>query len=626
MHIAYQTVGTGPLDVVWSIGNVSNIDMVWEEPRYADFMNRLAAFSRVILFDRRGSGLSDRHAAQPTLEERVDDLIAVLDAAESARPALFGFSEGGTMCALFAAAHPQRVSSLVLYGVIPRLIADEQHPYGLFDTDEAEAWIAASLTRWGTDAAVPLFAASLVDDPQFCEWFGRNVRQSMSPGSVEAWLRSGADLDVWDVLPSIETPTLVVHRKDDALVPVRLGRLTAERIPGARFVELPGVDHFPFVGDGDSVIEHAQVFLTGTLASARPTRRLATLLVTELANGGARAAALGDQRWQGLLSSHDDAVRAELARHAGREVRRTADGFLAAFDGPARAIHCARAVADAFEALGLGARIGVHAGECEILGDNLAGVAVHVAARVASFARPGEILVSETVRDLVAGSGIFFDDPRTVELVELDGRRDVFPVVRRGASPHQLRAAVANAENVFRKDGEYWTATFAGKAVLLKDVRGLHDIAELLRRKGAEIHVLDLVAQPAPNARPAPAGGAAQPVLDERARAQLVARVEQLRDEVDEAEREANTERAGKTRQELEFIERELAAAYGLGGRPRTMSDPAERARKAVQRRIKDSIDRIERQHAALGNHLRRSIRTGTFCSYKPESPIDWST
>lgn len=632
VNIAYQTLSEGPPDLVWVIGNVSNIDMAWEEPRYADFLNRLAGFARVILFDRRGSGLSDRDVGQPTLEERMDDLLAVLDAVGSERAALFGFSEGGTVCALFAATHPERVSSLVLYGTPARIIADADHPYGLFDAEGAEAWIEAAVASWGTDEGVSLFAPSMVNDPQFCEWFARNRRQSMGPGSVEAWLRSVADLDVWDVLPTIGVPTLVLHRKDDLLVPSRLAPLTAERIPGARYVELPGVDHYPFVGDTESILEQVQVFLTGTQIPTRPTRRLTTLLVTDLVGATSSAGALGDQRWTQLLGHHDDVVRIGLARYGGHELKRLGDGFLAEFDGPARAIRCALEVAESLERLGLELRIGVHAGECEVLDDDIVGIAVHVATRVASFALPGEILVSGTVRDLVAGSGIVFDEPRPVELLGLDGRSEVYSVLRHGAPPSQVRRAASGSENVFRKEGDYWTAAFAGKAVLLKDSKGVQDIAQLLRRNGAEMHVLDLMIPREPKESTPSAGlelslrPTADPVIDEHARRQFLRRIGELREELEDAETERNPERAAKAREEIEFIESELAGAYGLGGRPRTASDPVERARKAITRRIKESIDRIERQHRALGNHLRHSIKTGTFCSYSPESNTTWST
>jgi pimeloyl-ACP methyl ester carboxylesterase len=631
VNIAYQVLGEGPPDLAWVIGNMSNIEMVWEEPHYADFLNRLAGFSRLILFDRRGSGLSDRQAGQPTLEERMDDLVAVLDAAGSKQAALFGFSEGSTLSAFFAAAHPERVSSLILYGAPLRLVADAEHPYGMMDAEVAEGWIEGALARWGTDQGVPLFAASMVDDPRFCEWFARNARQSMSRGAVEAWYRSGFEIDVWEVLPSIGAPTLVLHRGDDVLVPSRNSPLIAERIPGARYVELTGIDHFPFVGDADAIIEEVQVLLTGTRTPARPTRRLATLLVTDLVGSTPRAAALGDTEWRRMLSAHDEATRAELALHGGREVKRTGDGFLAEFEGPARAIGCALDVAEAIERLGLEARIGVHAGECEVLGDDLAGIAVHVAARVTAFAGPGEILVSGTVRDLVAGSGIAFHEARTVELRGVEGKRDVYPVLRGGASPAQVRHAVSSSENVFRKEGEYWTAVYAGKAVLLKDSKGVRDIAQLLRRRGAEIHVLDLMVPPgrgpaASHDLDTPGPRAPEPLIDEHARAEFLRRIQQLRDELQDAESEGDQERAAKAREEMEFIEGELATAYGLGGRPRTASDPIERARKAITRRIKESIDKIEREHRALGNHLRHSINTGTFCSYSPESPTAWAT
>jgi pimeloyl-ACP methyl ester carboxylesterase len=635
VNIAYQTLGEGPLDLAWSIGLVSNIDLVWEEPHYADFLNRLADFSRVILWDRRGSGLSDRppDSILPTLEERMEDLEAVLEAAGSEQAALFGFSEGSTLCALFAAAHPERVSSLVLWGTpIPLTEAGALSLFGgtAAAAEALDTFIAFMVEGWGTSQAVANFAPSMVNDPQFCDWFARNLRHSMSPGSVEAWIRSIEDVDLWDVLPSISAPTLVMCRKDDVIVPSGYSPLIAERIPGARYVELPGIDHFPFLEDPDSVVELVQEFLTGARVPVRPTRRLAVLLVTDLVGSTSLAATLGDQRWKELLSRHDDAVRTELAWHEGREVKTTGDGFLVEFDGPARAIHCALALADSIEPLGLEVRMGVHAGECDLLGDDLGGIAVHVATHVATSAEPGEILASGTVRDLVAGSGISFDEPRTVEL-GLDEKRNVYPVMRRGASPTQVRRALSGSENVFRKEGDYWTAAFAGKVVLLKDSKGVQDIAQLLRRGGAEIHVLDLMVPREPKESALSAGlepssgHTAEPVIDDQARAQFLSRIRELSEELEEAETEGNQERAARARVEIEFIEGELGAAYGLRGRARMMTDPAERARKAITRRIKESIDRIEREHRALGNHLRHSIKTGTFCSYSPESDASWS-
>jgi pimeloyl-ACP methyl ester carboxylesterase/class 3 adenylate cyclase len=640
VNIAYQVLGDGPIDLIWSWGLGSNVEMMWEEPSYAAFLRRLASFSRLIVFDRRGAGLSDRtpQTATPTLEERVEDVLTVLDAAASKQAAVLGISEGGTVGAMLAAAHPERVSALILYGTMIRFCSDADHPYGVHpDRDAAEAMINMFVTGWGVEEArglaAQMWAPSLAGDLGFERWIMRNTRQVLSRGEVQPFIRSLFDYDVAHVLPAIRVPTLVIHRTDDTLIPVASSRFIAEQIPAARYLELPGADHFPFAGDSGSILDEIEEFLTGSRGAAEPDRRLVTLLFSDIVGSTQRAAELGDRRWRDVLTAHDAAVRADIARYGGREVKRTGDGFLAAFDGPARAIQGALAIAASVEKLGLEVRTGLHTGECEILGEDLGGIAVHVGARISEYAAPREILVSGTVRDLVAGSGIRFGEPRVVDLRGLPGRREIFPVLREGASPRAVRSLASRQENLFRKEGDYWTLAYGGKVVSVKDSKGMHDIATLLAIPGREVHVLDLATPLA--VAPGTAGDLRQDglrlspmqgeeLIDATARSVYRQRISALEGEIDEAEAAGDEGRTSTLREELEFVTTELGAAYGLSGRPRRATDDVERARKAVTNRIRDALSRIEREHIALGGHLRRSIKTGTFCSYEPETPISW--
>jgi class 3 adenylate cyclase len=429
VHIAYQVVGDGPIDLVMVNGWVSHVEYQWENPAWARALLRLASFARLIVFDKRGTGLSDRvpESALPDLERRMDDLRAVMDAAGSERAALFGTSEGGPMSLLFASSYPGRTAALILYGSYPVRRWSPDSPWGV--TPERQALLAEITERqWSTggDARVSQPGA----DAQQQQWYATFCRMSMSPGAALALLKMNFEIDVRPVLPTIHVPTLILHRTGDQRVHVDGSRYMATRIEGARYVELPGVDHHWFAGNQDAILDEIQEFLTGARHVPDPERVLATVLFTDIVGSTARAAAVGDRRWRDLLDAHHATVRRELARFRGREIHTAGDSFLATFDGPARAVRCAVAVGEAVRALGIEVRAGVHTGEVELMGDDLGGIAVHIGARVAAEAGPGEVLVSSTVRDLVAGSGIEFADRGTRAFKGVPGEWRVFAVER----------------------------------------------------------------------------------------------------------------------------------------------------------------------------------------------------
>jgi len=404
LRIAYQVVGKGPLDLVFVPGFISNLDHYWDEPTLVHFLSRLSAFSRLILFDKRGTGLSDRLGTLPTLEERMDDVRAVMDAVGSSRAALLGISEGGAMSMLFAATYPERIQALILYGTYAHF-----HTWVL-SPDRFENFLAKIDASWGTGASLSAFAPSKVADERFRQWWARFERLGASPSAVIMLMRMNSQIDVRHILPAIRVPTLVLHRSGDTRVNVEGGRYLAAHIPGARYVELPGIDHVMWAGDVDRPADEIEEFLTGTRGETEPDRVLATVLFTDLVDSTRRAAEIGDHRWRALLAAHDEVVRREIDRFRGREIKTLGDGFLATFDGPARAVRCAAEIAEAMPALGLEIRCGVHTGEVEIKGEDIGGIAVNIAARIAALAESGKVLVSRTVRDLVAGSNLRFED------------------------------------------------------------------------------------------------------------------------------------------------------------------------------------------------------------------------
>jgi class 3 adenylate cyclase len=429
VSIAYQIVGSGPRDLVVVPGWVSNIDIFWEEPLLARLFRRLASFSRLILFDKRGTGLSDRVADMPSLEVRMDDVRAVMDHAGSERAGLFGYSEGGAMCALFAATYPGRTSALIMHGAFARRSWAPDYDCGRTSTD-TEAHIERMKREWGGPFAIDVRAPSMARDERSRQWWGRWLRSSASPAAAETLTRMNEEIDIRPVLGAIRVPTLLLHSINDRSISIAHSRYMAERIPGAKLIELTGVDHVPWGCDADAISDEIEEFLTGVRRGPEPDRVLATVLFTDIVASTEKAASLGDRRWRDLLDDHHALVRRELARHRGREIATAGDGFLAVFDGPARAVRCACAITDAVRALGIEVRAGVHTGECTVTQETLGGISVHIGARVAALAGPSEVLVSSTVKDLVAGSGLSFRDRGNAALKGVPGEWRIFAVAR----------------------------------------------------------------------------------------------------------------------------------------------------------------------------------------------------
>jgi len=431
VHIAYQVTGEGPLDLVHVPGFVSHIEAIWQHPRRAALLRRLATFSRLILFDKRGTGLSDRTSQIFTLEQRMDDVRAVMDAVGSERAALFGISEGGPMSLLFAATYPDRTTALAIYGGYARRAWAADYPFAWRDEDWA-ALFSNIEERWGTSRGIDMarWAPSLAGDERAREMAAAYMRAAASPGAVRAVMQMNREIDVRNVLPAVRVPTLIVHRSGDRWIRIEHARYMAERIPGAKLVELPGDDHTPVAGDSDRILDEVEEFLTRVRRGPEPDRVLATVLFTDIVGATQRAAELGDRGWRELLEKHHALVRGELRRFRGREVDTAGDGFLATFDGPGRAIRCASAVVDAVRPLGLAVRAGLHTGECEVIGEKLTGIAVHIGARVAALAAPGEVLASSTVKDLVAGSELRFRERGPQALRGVPGTWQLFAVDR----------------------------------------------------------------------------------------------------------------------------------------------------------------------------------------------------
>jgi pimeloyl-ACP methyl ester carboxylesterase len=411
LHIAYQVTGNGPVDLVFIHGWISHIEHLWEEPSIARLLNRLASFSRLILLDKRGTGLSDPVPLDklPTLEERMDDLRAVMDGVGSERAALLGTSEAGALNLLFSATHPDRTAALILLNSYARLTWAEDYPYGIRPND-ADGLLEAIESGWGKGVAFEALVASQSDNQAMRNWWARYQRRAASPGAAVTLLRRAFDTDARGVLSAITVPTLVLHKAGDPFTGPEHGRYVAERIPTARYVELAGIDHLFFAEDSDRLVAEIQEFLTGVRDASEPERILATVLFADIVGSTELAAKMGDRRWHDIVQSYYVAVRAELVRFRGTEIDTAGDGIFASFDGPARAIRCGRAICEVGRQLGINIRVGIHTGECELIGAKIGGIAVHIGARVAALAQPGEVLVSTTVRDLVAGSGLQFEE------------------------------------------------------------------------------------------------------------------------------------------------------------------------------------------------------------------------
>jgi class 3 adenylate cyclase len=429
VHIAYQVAGEGPIDLVFVPGFVSHVEANWKAPHSEKFFSRLASFSRLILFDKRGTGLSDRGSQLFTLEQRMDDVRAVMDAVGSERAAVFGISEGGPMSLLFAATYPERTAALVMYGTFAKRSWANDHPFGWKDEDW-ERFFTNIESHWGTPRGIDINvkAPSIANDEQACMKVAEYMRAAASPGAVKAVMQMNREIDVRNVLPTVRVPTLIAHRIGDKHISIQQAQYMVERMPNARFVELPGEDHIPWFGDSDILLGEVEEFLTGERHEPEADRVLATVLFTDIVGATKRAAELGDKQWRNLLERHYSLIRRELSRFRGREIDTAGDGFFVTFDGPARAIRCAEAIQNTVTQLGLNVRVGLHTGECEVMDEKVTGIAVHIGARVMNHAAPGEVLVSSTVKDLVAGSGIGFVDRGAYELKGVPGKWRIFAV------------------------------------------------------------------------------------------------------------------------------------------------------------------------------------------------------
>jgi class 3 adenylate cyclase len=425
LYIAYQVVGPihppadgdGPIDLLYVPSWISQVEHYWDEPTVARYFERLASFSRLILFDRRGSGLSDPVPEAPTLEEQIDDIVAVLDAAGSERAGVFAQLEGGALGALFAAMHPERVRALMLYEAMPRMSWAPDYDWAV-RPEERQAWLdGGGIESWGTSVRMGALAPKSGSNQRLQQWFAKLERLAASPGTAAKLMMMNAEVDVRAVLPFIQAPTLVVHRSDDRYIDLRHSRCLADNIPGARLLMLPGEEVISFGPESELLLEEVEEFLTGERHAPEAERVLATVMFSDIVDSTARAAEMGDKHWRGVLESLERPIGELLMRHRGKPIKTMGDGFLATFDGPARAIRCAEAIREHTRAeLGIEVRTGLHTGEIELIGEDVGGLAVHIGARVCALAGAGEVLVSSTVKDLVVGSGIGFTDRGEHEL------------------------------------------------------------------------------------------------------------------------------------------------------------------------------------------------------------------
>ena len=431
VNIAYQVVGNGDLDIVFVMGWVSHLEYFWQEPHFAAFLNRLASFSRLILFDKRGTGLSDRVPIKdlPTLEQRMEDVHAVMDAVGSERAVLIGVSEGGPMCSLFSATYPERTTALVMIGTYAKRIWEKDYPWGV-SLDDREAFFELMQRDWGKPVGIEERAPSMANDENFRNWWATYLRRGASPGAAVALTKMNAEIDVRQVLPTIRVPTLVIHRSGDMCLKVEEGRFVAANIAGCKYVELGGIDHLPFVGNQTEILDEIEEFLTGVRHSDEYDRVLATVMSIKIVDPHIEAEERGANGWQDLLKNSKIYVQRQLELFKGREISYDENGVLATFDGPARAIRCASAITDSARRLGVRVKTGLHTGECDVIGDKLGGVAVELAKKIAEEASLGEVLASRTVKDLVAGSGIAFQEHGVKSFPEIQGEWRLFSVKR----------------------------------------------------------------------------------------------------------------------------------------------------------------------------------------------------
>ncbi len=425
--IAYQVVGDGPVDLVYASGIWSNVELMWEDPSWAHFLERLAKFSRLIVFDMRGVGLSDRGPEPPVLELQRDDVGAVMDAVGSADAIVFGGARAATMAMLFAATHPDRTKALVLYAPVAKTVSTPDFPFGK-SPEEQRVFFERFVREVGTGQNLELQAPSVASDDRFVKWWARFERLVASPSAYEELGQIFTDVDVRDILPAIHVPTLVIHRKDDAIVLERQARYVADQIQGATYVEFPGEDHLPFVGDAEVIVDEVEQFVTGRRPIRETDKVLATILFTDIVDSTRQQAELGDRGWKRLVERHHAIVRGLLGRYRGEEQDTAGDGFYVRFDGPARAIRCAQEIVETIRPLGIEVRAGLHTGECEIVDGKCGGLSVSIGARVMANAGPSEVLVSRTVKDLTAGSGLTFQDAGEHELKGVPDRWRLYRV------------------------------------------------------------------------------------------------------------------------------------------------------------------------------------------------------
>ena len=428
VNIAYQIVGDGDLDIVFVMGWVSHLEYFWKHPSFASFLNRLANFSRLILFDKRGTGLSDRvpNKDLPTLEQRMEDVHAVMDAVGSERAVLIGVSEGGPMCSLFAATYPERTTALVMIGTYAKRIKDEDYPWGV-STEDREAFFEMMYRDWGKPVGIEERAPSMASNEEFRDWWATYLRMGASPGAAVALTKMNAEIDVRNVLPTVRVPSLVIHRSGDMCLKVEEGRFVASQIPACKYVELGGIDHLPFVGNQDEILDEIEEFLTGMRGAAEYDRVLATVMCVKIIDPQEQALEISN--WENLMARSGVYVRRQLELFKGREVSFDENNLLATFDGPARAIRCACAITASAARLGIRVKTGLHTGECDVIdGEKYGGVAVELAQKIAQESGLGEILVSRTVKDLVAGSGIHFQENGKLNFPETDGQWRLFKV------------------------------------------------------------------------------------------------------------------------------------------------------------------------------------------------------
>jgi pimeloyl-ACP methyl ester carboxylesterase len=625
-HIAYQVVGDAPVDLIVVRGYISHVEVAWESPALASFYRRLSSFCRLILFDKRGTGLSDRVPEDrlPTLEQRMDDVRAVMEAVGSDRAALFGASEGGPMCLLFAATYPERTLGLLLWGCFARYDWRRSFIGRYWGGDTVDEALDRLEREWGDGGDLAAMAPSLARDAGARRAWGRAQRLSATPTAARALLRMMLDVDVRPLLPAIRVPVVILHRTDEVAVDVSHSRYMAEHIPQARYVELPGSDHLPWIGDVEPIVAEIQELLTGTRPELEPDRVVATVMFVDAphAIAGAQDASARERL--------AEVVRSHVARFRGDMLAPRGHSLGAFFDGPARAIRCAEAIVAESDGSAGRCRAGLHTGECEPHDRELRGVAVDTAAEILARASPGEVLVSRTVADLVAGARIAFADRGSHALTTV---RDSWQLLATSAVGAPPRVAPAEPTTLFRREGDYWTVAFGGKVVRMRDAKGLGYLARLLRHPHREFHVLDLLAGAAPREDDATrtdglamATADAGVVLDEPAKHAYRERIAELEAEIEQGRRWNDPERTAGAESERDALTRELARALGLGGRDRRAASDSERARVSVTKAVRGAVRRLEDQHPELGRHLSLAVRTGTFCTYDPDPgvPVSW--